>query len=107
MTVNQALRSTTTYPLSADFIASIAEGVGLSLDAEASADVMASNAYKHAQARIYLFLAEAPNVSQGGISFSFSESDRVRYESKGNRLLREVGASSASTKRFGYKGESL
>ena len=107
MTVNQALRSTTTYPLSADFLTSIAERAGLSLDAEATADVMASNAFKHAQAQIYLYLAEAPNVSQGGISFSFSEQDRVRYESKGNRLLREVGASSASTKRFGYKGESL
>lgn len=107
MNVNQALRSVTPYPLTADFIKSIAVGVGLSLDDMATEEVMNSRAYKQALGRIYLYLAEAPNVSQGGITFSFTEQDRIRYERKGNKLLQEATSGAERASRYGYKGENL
>lgn len=107
MNINQALRSVTTYPLTADFLESVAVGAGLSLEDMATEELLNSRVYKKALGRIYLYLAEAPNVSQGGISFTFSESDRVRYERKGNELLREATSGAEGNTRYGYKGENL
>ena len=75
MNVLQSLRSLSSYPIPTATIEDVAEGVGLAIDTELTQELRKDKRFKRAQARVYMFLSEAPNVSQGGISYSFSDAD--------------------------------
>ena len=72
MNVLQSLRSLSSYPIPTATIEDVAEGVGLAIDTELTQELRKDKRFKRAQARVYMFLSEAPNVSQGVISYSFS-----------------------------------
>lgn len=88
-------------------VESIAQSYVLDLDMEANAAVRATADYKRAQAAVYNFLAAAPNVSQGGISFSLTDADKAQYRRKALDLLEETGDISLGGISYGYKGENL
>ena len=109
MNVLQSLKSLSSYPIPTATVEDVAEGVGLKIDSEMSMELRNGKEYKRAKAGVFLFLSEAPNVTQGGISYSFSESERKRFRDRANNILCELGESSddASLPEFGYKGEDL
>lgn len=108
MNVAQSLRSISAYPIPTATLQDIAEGVGLAPDAELTQEVRRSREFRRAQARTYLFLAEAPNVTQNGVSFSFSEEERRRLRGRGEAILDEMGEEDAGNGiTYGYKGEEL
>lgn len=108
MNVLQSLKSLSSYPIPAATIENVAEGVGLTVTEDATQEVRNGKAFKRAQAQVYLFLSEAPNVSQGGISYSFSDEDRKRFRSRAQNILNEIGeGESSSGVDFGYMGEDL
>lgn len=109
MNVLQSLKSLSSYPIPTATIEDVAEGAGLQIDATVNMALRKGKEYRLAKAKIYLFLSEAPNVSQGGISYSFTEDDRKRFRAKANNILSEIGESDedSALPEFGYKGEDL
>ena len=108
MNVAQSLRSLSAYPIPQATLQDIAEGVGLATDAKLTPELRAGSDFRAAQARIYLFLSEAPNVTQNGISFSFSDDERRRLRGRGLSILEDLGVDTAdSGVEYGYQGEYL
>lgn len=108
MNVLQSLRSLSSYPIPTATIEDVAEGVGLAIDTELTQELRKDKRFKRAQARVYMFLSEAPNVSQVGISYSFSEEERRRFRLRAENLLEQIGdATSEAGVEYGYKGEDL
>jgi len=108
MNVLQSLRSLSSYPIPTATIEDVAEGVGLAIDTELTQELRKDKRFKRAQARVYMFLSEAPNVSQGGISYSFSEEERRRFRLRAENLFEQIGdAASEAGVEYGYKGEDL
>jgi hypothetical protein len=108
MTVLESLKSISGYPLSRLSLVNITEEVGLAWDAYISDKIRSMPAYKRAKARVYLMLSEAPNVSQGGITYSFSDEDRKRFRMLAQALLEEVGDdTSLMSDNYGWQGEDL
>ena len=108
MNVLQSLKSLSSYPIPTATVEDVADGVGLALDTELTLELRKDKSFKRAQARVFLFLSEAPNVSQGGISYSFSDEERKRFRLRAENLLEEIGdATSEAGIEYGYKGEDL
>ncbi len=108
MNVLQSLKSISNYPINPAIIQDIADGVGLSVDTELTKEIREGKMFRRAQARVYLYLSEAPNVSQGGITFSFSAEERKRFRQRAEGILDEIGDSASSYGvEYGYKGEDL
>ena len=72
----------------------------------ASVEVRSSSEYIKAKALVYLWLAEAPNVTQGGISYTISDTERQRFRLKADHLLNEAGINDEG-EGFGYIGSDL
>lgn len=108
MTILESLKSLSGYPISRLSLVNIAEEVGLTADGEATEGERKSAPFKRAKARVYLLLAEAPDVSQGGISYSFSDEDKKHFRMQAQALLDEVGDdTSAISDEYGWMGENL
>ena len=108
MNVLQSLKSLSGYPIPLATIQYVADGVGLGVDTELTPELRGSKEFKRAQARVYIYLSEAPNVSQGGISYSFSEEERRRFRLRAESILDEIGDNeNAFGVEYGYKGEDL
>lgn len=81
---------------------------GVDVGTEVTEEVRQSAAFKRAQACVLRFLSEAPNVSQGGQSYSFSESERRWFRRRAEKLLEEIGDDTDSLGiPFGYMGEDF
>ena len=108
MDVLKSLKSLSSYPIPTATIENVAGEVGLTLDDELTQELREDKRYKRAKANVYAFLSEAPNVSQGGISYSFSEEERKRFRLRAENLFEEIGdANSGTGVEYGYKGEDL
>lgn len=108
MNVLQSLKSLSGYPIPLATIQDAADESRIGTDAELTQELRESKEFKRAQARVYFFLSEAPNVSQGGITYSFSDEDRRRFRLRAESILDEIGDSGSSFGvEYGYKGEYL
>lgn len=107
MNVAQSLRSISAYPIPSATLQDIAEGVGLLADAELTQELRRSKEFRRAQAQTYIYLSEAPNVTQNNVSFSFSEDERRRLRTRGEAILDEMGESAENGVTYGYQGEEL
>lgn len=64
------------------------------------------------EADVYAWLSMAPDVAQGGQSYSFSDSERAAFRRKANALYRANGEeesviSDGKATAYGYKGDKL
>ncbi len=108
MTILQSLKSLSSYPIPTATIQDVAEGVRLDVNTVVTPEIRKGEQYLRAKAKVYLFLSEAPNVSQGGISYSFSPEERRLFRLKAENILDEIGDTEGdSCVEFGYKGEYL
>ncbi len=106
----ESLSATSAYPIPEAVLVDIAESTGLDPEESATLEVRQSKAYKWAKAKTYLFLAAAPNVSQNGISYSFSAEERKRFLALAKALLDEIGEDASACgdgTRYGYRGEDF
>lgn len=106
-TVLEALKGINAYPIPMRSIVDAAEYRGLNLPDEASQEKMQSAAYKLAQADLLLWLSLAPDVSQGGQSYGFTDEQRVQFRNRANALYGECGEGGRSKSIYGYKGSKL
>ena len=108
MNVLQSLKSLSSYPIPTATIENVAGEAGLDINDEVTHELREDKRYKRAKALTYAFLSEAPNVSQGGISYSFSEEERRRFRLRAENLFEDIGeAGGATGVEYGYKGEDL
>lgn len=108
-TILDAIKSVTLYPLPSRTIEQIAVRMGCALNDEATQERLTGTAYNLAKADVLKWLASAPNVSQGGQSYSFTEEQRQQFRNEANALYREFGADDSATAKpiYGYKGSRL
>lgn len=108
MNVLQSLKSLSGYPIPLATIQDVADEVGISVDAETTQELRGSKEFLRAKARVYLYLSKAPNVSQGGITYNFSDEDRRRFRQEAESILDEIGDDANGLGvTYGYKGEDL
>lgn len=91
MKIADSLRAINLYPINPLTVANIAEECGLTACDEITASVRASISYKRAKAKVYQYLAEAPNVSEAGANYSFTDAEREAFRRNAQRLLDEIG----------------
>lgn len=108
-TVLEALKGLNAYPIPLRTLGETAERRGLDLCAEATKAVLAGKDYNLAAADLLMWLSFAPDVSQGGQSFSFTDEQRRRLRNRARGLYRDFGAEAESGAKtvYGYKGSRL
>lgn len=107
-TVLEALKSVSAYPVPLRTLVETAERRGLTLTDEATQEVLTGKTYRLALADLLLWLYLAPNITQGGQSYSFSDEQRKQFRNQANALYNELGEETASAQPiYGYKGSRL
>lgn len=107
MTVIESLQSLNAYPLTRAALRNIAEENGIDADEEVTFELRSTKPFRKAVAGVYLLLAESPNITQDGISYSFSESERKLFKAKAAAELDAVGEEGGIAPKYGYKGQYL
>ena len=108
MTNLDALKSLTAYPIPLRTLVEVADRRSISLTSEPTQESLHSKEYRLAKADLLLWLSLAPNVSQGGQSYSLSDEQRQRMRSEAQAIYEELEPkSNAGCMTFGYKGDRL
>lgn len=106
VTILEALKSINAYPIPLSVFTTAAEKVGLNLEDDATSEVINSDSFKLAQAEILTWLSSAPNVSQGGQSYDFSDSDKTNFINRASHLREDVNGDT-DDQSGGYVGDKL
>lgn len=106
MTVKESLLSISNYPIPDAFLESVGVTVGLPMNTDLSlADSVALN---RAKARAYLFLVTAPNISEGGVSISFTAAEKKYFLSAAKKFADLAGETGlVPGPAYGYKGQNI
>lgn len=105
MTIQQSLKSINAYPVPLHTIQDIADARGLNMEAVADIETRKKDAFRLAKADVLKWLSQAPNVSQSGVSYSFTESERKSLRRQADDIYQDCGEVDSSLTSFGYKGE--
>ena len=92
-TVLEALKGVNAYPVPLRTLTAIADKRGLSLTTNATQEVQKSKEYNLAVADLLMWLSIAPDVSQGGQNYSFTDEQRKEFRNRANSLYDDFGAS--------------
>lgn len=107
-TVLEALKSASAYPIPLRTLIETAERRGVALTDEATQEVLVGKDYRLALADLLLWLYLAPDIAQGGQSYSFTDEQRKQFRNQANAIYDELGEKTASAQpTFGYKGSRL
>lgn len=109
MTIRDALKGISGYPIPQVAIDTVCTARGISPDNESDTSVAVQTGYRLAQADLMVWLALAPNVTQGGQSYSLSDEQRTRLRSRAQAIYSECGDASVTAPKtvYGYKGSRL
>lgn len=106
MNVSESLKAINSYPIPAYVLTKSAIRNGISLEEEVTSEILASREYRLMEADVYAFLAGAPDITQNGVNFSFSQEQRDWFLSMSNSIKEDFGVSDASSGQgYGYMGE--
>ena len=105
-TVGEMLRGVSPYPIPKSQIEKYSLARGLDIAQVATASVIRSRAYRLTEADLQKWLSKAPSVSESGVSFSFSQSERDSLIREANEVYLEYGEITQETE-FGYIGDSI
>lgn len=108
MTILECLKGINAYPIPQRTLNEYALRRGLSLSDEATQEALTGAAYNLAQADLLQWLADAPDVTQGGQSYSLTEDQRTQLRRRAAALAEQYAEASQTTIRtYGYKGSRL
>ncbi|MDR0657690.1 MAG: hypothetical protein LBG18_01925 [Mediterranea sp.] len=107
MTVLQSLKSITGYPIPLCTLQDVAEQRGINIESEATLEVRANNNFRLAKADVLFWLADAPDVSQAGISYNFTDTQRNNFRRQATEIYSDCGEPlpAGSADSSGYVGE--
>jgi len=108
-TVLESLKGVNSYPIPLRTINQQALIRGVNLDEEATQEILTGRAYRLTYADLLMWLAFAPDISQGGQSFSFTDEQRLRFRRRAMQIYGELEEDEvlANTAVYGYKGSRL
>ena len=112
MTTLEAIQAqTTAYPLPPQAIEAWALYWGLDTTQEATQKVMQSQTYRLVKADAWDWLATAPNITQGGQSYSFTDEERTLFRQRAQTIRNSVTLEPEEQQEggtiYGYKGSIL
>ncbi len=107
MTTLEALKGINSYPIPLRTLQEVAERRGLNLEAGATIEVIQSKDYKLAYADLLMWLSFAPQVTQGGQSYAFTDEQRLQFRNRASEIYEECEEENAPKARYGYKGSRL
>ena len=103
----EALKGINSYPVPLRTLTETAERRGLVLTEEATAESLVGKAFSLCRADVLLWLSYAPNITQGGQSYSFTDEQRTAMRNLAQQLYDEFEEETAPKTIFGYKGQRL
>jgi hypothetical protein len=103
----EALKSVNSYPIPLRTLVETAERRGLTLTDSATKEGLRSKEYRLSVADLLLWLSLAPNVTQGGQTFSFTDEQRKQFRKDAQAIFDEFDDDLAPKTTFGYKGSRL
>lgn len=107
--VIENLKGINAYPIPLRTLVETADKRGLNLDTEATEEVLKGENYNLAKADLLLWLSFAPNISQGGQNYSFTDEQRTQLRNHAKALYKDFDDDSGSANKpiYGYKGSRL
>lgn len=107
-TILESLKGVNAYPIPLRTLVTAATGRGIDLTDDTTQEVLVSKAYNLAVADILMWLAVAPDISQGGQSYGFSDEERRQLRGRALGLYSQFGEDvKAQGVVYGYKGSRL
>lgn len=109
-TILESLKGVNAYPIPLRTLNSVMERRGLSKSDEATQVVMRGASYNLATADLLKWLSSAPDITQGGQSFGFTDEQRLQFRNRANRLYKQYGDAEEAAQNkpiYGYKGNRL
>lgn len=103
MTILDSLRTVSIYPIPNSVIKDICYKCGINPTMEANRN---TRGYKRALSELYLWLAEAPQVSQAGVSYRITNEQRRSFLQKSADILLDL-QDGQGEKMYGLKGRLL
>lgn len=107
MTTLDALKGVNSYPIPLRTLNEVAERRELDLDETATMEVIQSRGYNLAYADLLMWLSFAPQVTQGGQSYSFTDDQRMQMRNRASDIYEDYEESNTYKARYGYKGSRL
>ena len=109
MKVFESLLTISAYPIPMRTVEACAMKRGIVADSEMDTAMFSDPAYRLATADLLMWLFYAPNVSQGGQSYSLTDAHRADFLRRARAIYDELGDGDDKNNgvRYGYKGESL
>lgn len=107
--VKYILKGLTAYPVPESTLLGIALKRGLDLEQEATGELLEGAVFNLAKADLYQWYSLAPNVSQGGQYYVFTEGQKEAMRAEARALYKAFGdeESLRAVITFGYKGSKL
>lgn len=107
-TVTESLQGINAYPIPMRALDTIMAKRELNGDAEATKEIIEGSAFTLARADVLIWLSRAPNVSQGGQSYSFSEDERKQFRLEAGSIYADLEPDGDLTRiKYGYRGDRL
>lgn len=106
LTIAEALRGVNAYPVPPRTLFAIAAKRGLEATEEVSPDILSGRPFRLCEADLLMWLSLAPDVSQGGQTYSLTDAQRDDMRHRAHRLYDELGGDAPKTA-YGYKGSQL
>jgi hypothetical protein len=109
VTILDALRGINAYPIPLRAIDETAARRGLSLTDEATQTALSTPAYRLSKADILLWLSLAPDITQGGQQFGFTDEQRKQLRQQAYAIYNEDDPQTMTAVgvKYGYKGSRL
>lgn len=109
MTILESLLAISAYPIPQRTIETVALKRGLDTAAEPTYDIYRDAQYRLATADLMMWLYYAPNVSQGGQSYSLTDAQRAEFRRRAQAIYGELGDEEGANSgiKYGYKGENI
>ena len=107
MKVVESLQGINAYPVPEQALLTITAKRGLDPQAEATQAVLTGSAFNLARADVLFWLSMAPDISQGGQSYSFTDQQRDDMRNEAMQLYGEFEDEEAPRTIYGYKGSEL
>ena len=105
-TVHDMLKAVNAYPVPQGTITMLCVGRELDPNVEATKEVLQGSGFRLAKADLLMWLSAAPNISQGGQNYSFSEDQRRDFRNEALSIVEELEPDSVKPV-YGYKGSRL
>lgn len=108
MTTYESLQGISAYPIPNRTLVTIMTMRGVTPATEVTREVLSSAGFRLAKADVLFWLSQAPTISQGGQSYSFTDEQRQEMRDEATGIYEEYDEEGAAMKtKFGYKGDRL